>query len=133
MKTTFERSCRRGVLDPSIVAADQRHSRRRSQDFLWGCTFLDQKSNDLFLVITLSYTVITTSTFLSHLRWCTSPNSAPFLPHFDKILQKCLEIFLIALHGGAPAPPELPGYAYGHSTYIIQQYTDIAELVHYIS
>jgi len=50
------------------------------------------------------------TTFLSHLRGCTSPNS----PHFCLISNKnCLQnIFSVALGGGAPAPP---GYAYVYS------------------
>jgi len=49
------------------------------------------------------------TTSLSHLRGCTSPNSAPFLPYFKKNAWK--KIFSIALMG-APAPPAPPGYAY---------------------
>ena len=62
----------------------------RSQDFLWGCTFfLTKNLMTFFLVITLSYMVIYViilppTTFLSHLRGCTSPNSAPFLPQSNK-------------------------------------------------
>ena len=52
--------------------------------------------------------ILPPTTFLSHLRGCTSPNSAPFLPHSNK---KCPEKnFFVAL-GGAPArlaPPATP-------------------------
>ena len=44
-----------------------------------------------------------------HLRGCTSPNSAPFLPHCNK---KCLEKDFFRRPGGAPAPAAPPGYAY---------------------
>ena len=54
-----------------------------------GVTFLDQKSDDLFLVVTLSYIVICVIycqqlPLISHLRGCTSPSTAPFLPYFNK-------------------------------------------------
>ena len=63
--------------------------------FSGGCTFLDQKSDDLFFSDRLLFHahmrhILPPPTFISHLQGCTSPTSAPFLPHFNK---KCLENF----------------------------------------
>ena len=103
-------SCRPCVFLSLLVAessSKNRPLRRRSQDFLRRCTFLDQKSDDLF-----SHHLpfhghvrykLPSPTFVSHLwgHWgCTSPNSAPYLPHFNK---KCLKIFPVALGGAPPA------------------------------
>ena len=54
---------------------------------------LDQTSDDVFLVITLSYMIIYVIhyhqlPFYIICRSCTSPNSAPFLPHSNKNTQK---------------------------------------------
>jgi len=89
---------------------------RPSQDFVCGGALsLRQKSDDLFLVNTLSYTVIYVIychqlrfyLLCGGARW-TSPKSAPFPLIPTKMPRK---IFFVAL-GGAPAPHELPGYAY---------------------
>ena len=72
-------------------------SHRRNQNFLWGCTFLHQKSYDLFshhpdVLHAHIRHILPPTTFLSHLRGCTSPNSAPFLPYSNK---KCLQKLLL--------------------------------------
>ena len=72
--------------------------------------FLDQTTDDPFFSrhpllhghMRLIYTA-SNYLFISSVG-CTSPNSAPFLPHFNKNLEK---FFFIAL-GGAPAPPAPP-------------------------
>ena len=51
-----------------------------------GALYSSPKSNDLFLVITLfihDY-ILHYCSFLTQLRGCTPPNSAPFLPHSNK-------------------------------------------------
>jgi len=93
------------------------YAHRRSQDFLWGALFLTKSlmtffCHHLFFDGHMHYQ-LPPPTFVSHLRGCTSPNSAPFLPHFSK---KCLEKIFVTL-GGAPAPPAPPGYAHDYGSY----------------
>ena len=88
---------------------------RCSQDFLWGregCTFLHQKSDDLF-VITLSYIVICVI-YYHQLPFYVICGGAPhqIQPYFTSFQQKCLKKFF-RRPGGAPEPLHLPGYAYG--------------------
>jgi len=76
-----------------------------------GVTFLHQEKLMTFLVIALfyivmcayaSYTAINPSTtFLSHLRGCTSPNLSPFC----LISTKMSRTIFFHRPGGAPAPP----------------------------
>ena len=85
---------------------------RRSQDFLWGSTFLDQKSDDLFIVITF-FSMVICVIYCHRLPFYLIfgvylVNFTPFLPHFNK---NCLEKFF-RRPGGATAPPAHPGYAY---------------------
>jgi len=65
---------------PPVLCCCRAHS--RSQDFVWGCTFLDQKSDDSFSHHLLFHGhvryILPPPTFLSHLRGCTSPDSTHF-------------------------------------------------------
>ena len=58
--------------------------------------FFDQKSDNLFSFFShhplLHGHILPPTTFLSHLRGCTSPNSAPFLPHSNKKMPRKQEI-----------------------------------------
>ena len=65
---------------------------RRRQGFLWGCTFFLTKNLMTFLVLTFSHPLLHGHTAINYLfissAGCTSPNSAPFLPHSNKNAQK---------------------------------------------
>ena len=82
---------------------------RRSQDFVWGCTFLYQKSTYLFLVVTVSYVVICIICCheLPHLpsAGVRKTNSAPFL---RLILTKMPEKNFFRRPGGCTCTPCTP-------------------------
>ena len=88
---------------------------RRSQDFLWGCTFLDQKWDDLFLVVTGYYMVICIQILPRYLVCGGAPHKIQLI--FASFQQKTPRNFFSSPWGvhrgaGAPAPPAPPGYAY---------------------
>ena len=79
----FRSPVRQFVTRPLFVRFRLTQDHRRSQDFLWRCALSSwPKISWPFLVIIL-YTLSPT-TFWSHLRRCTSPNSALFSPHSNK-------------------------------------------------
>ena len=83
---------------------------RHSQDFLWECTFfLAKNPMALFSHHPLLHGhirhILPRTTFLSHLWGCTSPSSAPFLPHSNKNAYK--KLFFVA-RGVHPPPVATP-------------------------
>jgi len=81
---------------------------RRSQDFLWGCTFLDQKSDDLFshhLFHGHMRYILPLPTFLSHLRGMHPVKFTPFFLISIKLPTKNFSVALgVHLHPLHPSP-----------------------------
>ena len=72
---------------------------RRSQDFVWGCTFPHEKSDDLVLVVTLFYIVICIiySHQLPFFISSAGVHFTKFSPIVASFHKKYLEKFFVAL------------------------------------
>ena len=88
---------------------------RRSQDFLWGALLLDQKSDDLFLVITLLFYVVIYVIYCHQLPFYLICGGAPhqIQPHFCLIPTKMPRNFFSSPWEVHLHPLHPYGYAYG--------------------
>ena len=80
---------------------------------IFSALFLTKNLMTLFSRHPLIYVILSQTTLFCHLRGCTSALTE-FSPIFASFQQKKAYKNFFRRPGGAPAPPELPSYAYGN-------------------